>query len=117
MSERHSLSLAQPITISLSKLHLLQRMASNDNNGKYKLEEEAEYSIARKRLWLSNDDDGDDDDSSDSPEEETEEEVSLEEMLMNQRDTPSTSLEPRTPESRRRFDEESNDEDDNNFWM
>jgi hypothetical protein len=37
-------------------------MASNDN-GKHKLVEEAESSMARKRLWLSNDDAGDDDDS------------------------------------------------------
>jgi hypothetical protein len=32
-------------------LSLLQRMASNDNN-KRKLEEEAESSTVRKRLWL-----------------------------------------------------------------
>jgi hypothetical protein len=57
-------------------------MASNDNNGKWKLEEEAQSSMARKRLWLSNDD-ASDDDSSDLPEEETEEEVSSEEMSMN----------------------------------
>jgi hypothetical protein len=65
------LSLVQPITLSLSKLSFLQRMASNDN-GKRKLEEEAESSTARKRLQLSNND-GSDDDSSDSPEEEMEE--------------------------------------------
>jgi hypothetical protein len=83
MPERRSLSLMQPITLSLSKLPLLQRMASNDN-GKRKLEEEAESLTARKRFWLSNDDAGDDG-SSDSLEEETEEEeeVSLEETLMN----------------------------------
>jgi hypothetical protein len=44
-----TLSLIQPITLSLSKLSLLQGMASNDN-GKCKLEEEAESSMARKRL-------------------------------------------------------------------
>jgi hypothetical protein len=74
MLERHSLSLIQLITLSLSKLSLQQRMASNDN-GKRKMEEEVESLTARKRLWLS-DDDASDDDSSDSPEEETEEEVS-----------------------------------------
>jgi hypothetical protein len=78
-----SLSLIQPITLSLSKLSLLQRMSSNDNNGKCKLEEEVESSTARKKLRLS-DDDVDDDDSSDSPDEETEEEVSSEETSMNQ---------------------------------
>jgi hypothetical protein len=45
-------------SLSLSKLSLLQRMASNDNNGKRKLEEEAESLTARKRLRLSDDDDG-----------------------------------------------------------
>jgi hypothetical protein len=79
MLERRSLSLIQPITLSLSKLSILQRMASNNNNGKRKLEEESESSMARKRLWLFDDDVGDDD-SSDSPEEETEEEVSLEKL-------------------------------------
>jgi hypothetical protein len=54
MPERHSLYLIQPITLSLSKLSLLQRMASNDND-KHKLEEEAESSMVRKRLWLSDD--------------------------------------------------------------
>jgi hypothetical protein len=68
MLERHSLSLIQPITLSLSRLSLLQRMAFN-NNGKHKLEEEAKSSMARKRLWLS-DNDGGDDNSSDSSEEE-----------------------------------------------
>jgi hypothetical protein len=68
MLERHSLSLIQLITLSLSKLSLQQRMASNDN-GKRKMEEEVESLTARKRLWLS-DNDASDDDSSDSPEEE-----------------------------------------------
>jgi hypothetical protein len=45
-----ALSLVQPITLSLSKLSLLQRMTSNDNNDKHKLEEEAESSTVRKRL-------------------------------------------------------------------
>jgi hypothetical protein len=47
-------------------------MSSNDN-GKRKMEEEAESSTVRKRLWLS-DNDASDDDSSDSLEEETVEE-------------------------------------------
>jgi hypothetical protein len=74
MPERRSLSLSliKPITPSLSKLSLLQGMASNDNE-KRKLEVEAESSTGRKSLWLS-DNDGGDDDSSDSLEEETEEE-------------------------------------------
>jgi hypothetical protein len=60
-------------------------MASNDNNDKCKLEEEAESTAVRKRLQLSDDDVGDDD-SSDSLEEEEEdeemeEEVSSEEKL------------------------------------
>jgi hypothetical protein len=63
-----ALSYVQPITLSLSKLSVLQRMASNDNNGKRKLEEEDESSTARKRLWLSHDNAGDDN-SSDSPKE------------------------------------------------
>jgi hypothetical protein len=42
--------LERSITLSLSKLSLLLRMASNDNNGKCKLEEEAESSMMRKRL-------------------------------------------------------------------
>jgi hypothetical protein len=49
MLERRSLSLVQPISLSLSKLSLLQRIASN-NNGKRKLEEEVESSMVRKRL-------------------------------------------------------------------
>jgi hypothetical protein len=75
LPERCLLSPVQPITFSLSKLSILKRMASHDSSGKRKLEEEAESSMARKRLRLSDDDAGDDD-SSDSPEEETEEEVS-----------------------------------------
>jgi hypothetical protein len=60
MAERPmALSFVQLITLSLS---LLQRMVSNDN-GKHMLEEEAESSMARKRLRPSNDDDGDDDSS------------------------------------------------------
>jgi hypothetical protein len=73
-----ALSFVQPITLSLSKLSLLQRMVSNDdNNGKRKLEDETESSTARKRLRLS-DNNGSDDNSSDSSEE-TEEEVCSEE--------------------------------------
>jgi hypothetical protein len=87
MSERHLLSLVQPITLSLSKLSLLQRMASNDND-KHKLEEEVESLMVRKMMWLSNDDDGDYD-SSDSPKEE---EVSSEETLMNQLDISEEKL-------------------------
>jgi hypothetical protein len=85
----------QPITLSLS---LLQRMTSNDDN-KRKMEEEAESSMVRKRLRLS-DDGGIDDISSDSPErepeEETEEEeVSSEETSMNQLDTSEEKLHAR----------------------
>jgi hypothetical protein len=56
----------------LSKLPLVQRMASNDND-KRKMEEEAEFSMTRKRLRYINDDGGNDDssDSSDSPKEES----------------------------------------------
>jgi hypothetical protein len=88
-----ALSFVQSITLSPS---LLQRMASN-NNGKCKLEDEAESPTARKRLRPSDDDDGDDD-SSNSLEEETEEpkeeveEVSSEEMSMNQLDTSEEKL-------------------------
>jgi hypothetical protein len=135
MPKRHSLSLIQPITLSLSKLSFLQKMASNDNNGKRKLEEEVESSMVRKRLWLSNDDTGDDN-SSDSLEEEMEEEVSSEETSMNQLDTSEEKLqtkcvrgiifgdddnttlpssEPRTPESHQHSNEDNNDDDD--FWM
>jgi hypothetical protein len=117
-------------SLSLSKLSLLQRMASNDN-GKCKLEEEVKSSTMRKRLRPS-DNDGGDNDSSDW----LEEEVSSEKMLMNQLDTSeekmfakrtrgsddddttSLSLKPRTPESRWSFDEESsNDDDDDDFLM
>jgi hypothetical protein len=114
MMERRSFSLVQSITLSLSKLSLLQRIASNNNNIKHKLEEEVESLIVMKRVLLS-DDDADNDDSSDSPEEE---EVSSEETMMNQLntseeklqvkrahgivfgndgDTTSPSSEPRTP--------------------
>ncbi len=61
-----SLSLVHPITLSLSKLSLLQRMASNDNNGKSKIDEEVESSVVKKKLRLSDDDECDDD-SSNSP--------------------------------------------------
>jgi hypothetical protein len=142
MSERCLLSLVQLITLSLSKLSLLQRMTSNDNNGKRKLEEEAESSTARKRLWLSDDDTGDDDSSDSLEEMEVEEEVSSEETSMNDQlntfeeklqakhtrgivfdddgDTTSPSSEPRTPECRRCSDKDSsddNDDNDNDFWM
>jgi hypothetical protein len=91
-------------------------MASNRED-KRKLEEEAESSTERKRLWLSADD-SDDDDSFDSPEEEIEEEEvssevssmkldTSEEKLLAKRgcnmifndngDTTSPSSEPRTP--------------------
>jgi hypothetical protein len=94
MPERRSLSLIKPITLSLSKLPLLHRMASNDN-GKHKMEEEAE-----------SDDDCSDDDSSDSPEEEPlqeepeeevmeEEEVSSEVSSMNQLDTSEEKMHAR----------------------
>jgi predicted nucleic acid-binding protein len=75
-------------------------MASNDNNGKHKVVEEAESSTAtRKRLWFS-DDDGSDDSSGESEEEtepETEEEtaeeeVSFEESSMNLVDTSEEKL-------------------------
>jgi hypothetical protein len=133
-----ALTYDHPITLSLSKLSLLQRMTSNNNIDKRKLEE-AETSTMKKRLWLSDDDAGDSD-SFDSPEEETEEEVSSEETLMNQLDTSeeklfakrgcgmifsddgdttSPSLEPRNPKSHGGSDEDINDEDDENddFWM
>jgi hypothetical protein len=105
-------------------------MASNDN-GNYKLLEEAESSTARKRLWLSNDDVSNDD-AGDSPEEEMEE-VSSEETSMKHLDTSeeklfakrggsmifnddgditSPSLEPRAPECRPRSNEDISDEDD-----
>jgi hypothetical protein len=122
-------------------------MASNDNNEKCKVEQETDSLTARNRLRLSNDDSSDDDSSDFSdlseeelPEEETEEEeeVSSEGTLMNKLeasdeklfamracgmlfgddgDTPSKLLEPRTPESHWRSDEESNSDDDDDFWM
>jgi hypothetical protein len=97
MSECRLLTIVQPINLSHSKLSLLQRVASNNINGKCKLEEEAESSTARKRLRFS-DDNIDHDNSSDSPEEEEEkeemeEEVSLEETSsMNQLDTSREKL-------------------------
>jgi hypothetical protein len=93
-------SLIQPITLSLTTLSVIKRMASNDNNGKRKMEEEAETSVVRERLWLSIDNGGNDD-SSDSQDEEmeeeeeeteTEEEVSSEESSMNQVDTSEDML-------------------------
>jgi hypothetical protein len=118
-------------------------MASNDNNSKRKLEEEAETSVVRKRLRLS-DNDGGDDDSSDSQHEDmeedevTEEEVSLEESSMNQvdtfedklvakhgnklsfgddSDTTSLSSEPSTPETSSTCVCSDPDGSDGNFWM
>jgi phage repressor protein C with HTH and peptisase S24 domain len=109
-------------------------MTSNDND-KHKLEEEAESSMVRKRLWLS-DDNASDNDSSDSPKEEIEEEET-EETSINQLDTSeeklfakhgrgmifsdygdttSPSSEQRTPKSHRHSDEDSSD-NDNDFWM
>jgi hypothetical protein len=38
------------MTLSLLTLSLVKRMASNDNNGKRRLEEEAKTSAVRKRL-------------------------------------------------------------------
>jgi hypothetical protein len=55
--------LPPPITVSLPTLSLIKRIASNDNNGKHKLEEETETLAARKRLRLSNNDGGDGDSS------------------------------------------------------
>jgi hypothetical protein len=129
-------------SLPLSKLSLLQRMASN-NNEKCKMEEEAESSMVRKRLWRT-DDDGCDDDSFDlseeelpkeEPEEEETEVVSSEETSMNQLDTSkeklyarcacgvlfsddgdttsTSSKPPPTPESHWCSDEESSDDDDN----
>jgi hypothetical protein len=104
-----ALSFVQPITLSLS---LLQRMASN-NDDKHKMEE-AESSMVRKQLRLSNDDDSFD--YFDSPEreleeeeeeieegegegEEEEEEVFSEEMSMNQLDTSEEKLDARRARS------------------
>jgi hypothetical protein len=67
-------------------------MASNDNNGKNKLEEEVEPSTVRKRLWLSDDNDSSDSLKEEMEEDEMEEEVSLEESLMNQLDTSEEKL-------------------------
>jgi hypothetical protein len=84
-------------SLPLSKLSLLQRMPSNDND-KHKMEEEVDSSTARKRLWHTNDNDRDDDSSNslekELPEEETEEqeEVSLQETSMNQYDTSEEKL-------------------------
>jgi hypothetical protein len=139
-----SLSCRTDHSLSLSKLPLLHRMASN-NNGKRKMEEEAESSmVARKRLWHTDGNNGDDDSSESSEEEppqeepEEEEEVSSEVSSMNQLDTseeklyarcargylfgddgdtPSTSPDtPPIPKSRRCSNEESSDDDDE-FWM
>jgi hypothetical protein len=118
-------------SLPLSKLPLLQRMASS-NNDKRKMEEVAESSMVRKRLWHT-DDDSNDDDSSDSSEEPEEEETE-EEMSMNQLDTSEEKLyarrargylfgddgdtpsmlpdTPPTPESHQCFNEESSDDDD-----
>jgi hypothetical protein len=106
-------------------------MASNDNNGKHKLEEEVKSLTARKGLRLSDDDTGDDDSSNSSEEEE--EKVSSEETSMNDQvdtseklqakracgiafgdddDTTSSSSEPRTLKSHRRSNEDSSDDDD-----
>jgi hypothetical protein len=138
MPERSfALSLVESINLSLSKLSLLQRMAFNDN-GKRKLEEEAESLTSRKRLHLSNND-SDDDDSSDSLEEDTmkeeeEEKVSLEESSMKldtskekllakrghgvifsyDGDTTLPSSEPRTPKSCVCYDLNTSDDDDDN---
>jgi hypothetical protein len=109
-------------------------MASNDND-KRKMEEEAESSMMRKRLWHI-DNDGDDNDSSESSNslEEEPEEVSLEETSMNQLDISEEKLHARrahdilfkddgdttstlseslpTPKSHR-----CSDDDDDDFWM
>jgi hypothetical protein len=135
MERLMALSFVQPTTLSLSKLSHLQGMASNnDNNDNRKLDEEAESSTARKRPRLSDDDSGDND-SCNSPEE-IEEEVSSKETSMNQfntskdklfakcahfhgsndGNTTSSSCEPCTPESHRRSDEGSSDNDDD-IWM
>jgi hypothetical protein len=86
----HTLSLFQLINLSLSKLSPLQRMASNDNNGKCKLEEEAESLTARKRLWVSDDDLLEEETKEE--EEEMEEEVYSEETSMSQLDTSKEKL-------------------------
>jgi hypothetical protein len=142
MLEHHSLSLTEPITLSLSKLPLLHRMTSNDN-GKHKMEEEEESSTAARKRLRHTEDDGGNDDSSDSleeeppqeePEEDEEEEASSEVSSMNQLDTSeeklyarrariyvfgdngdTPSMSPDTPptlESCKCSDEESSDNDD-----
>jgi hypothetical protein len=134
-------SLSSSRSLSPSLNSLLQRMASNDNNDKCKLEEEVESSMAKKRLWIF-DDDVSDNDSTDSPEEteeeeEMKEEVSSDETSMNNQldtseeklqakhicgivfgndgDTTSPSSEPCSPESRQRSDEDSSDDDNDDF--
>jgi hypothetical protein len=123
-------------SLPLSKLPLLQRMASNDNDN-CKMEEEVESLMVRKHMRHTDDDGGDDDSSDSSDSLEEEEEVSSEETWMNQlntseeklyvrrargylfgddSDTPLTS--PNTPptlESHRRSNEESSDDDKD--WM
>jgi hypothetical protein len=135
MLARRSLSIVELITLSLSKLPLPHRMVSNDN-GKHKMEEEAESLMAARKRLRHTDDNGDEDDSSDSSQEEPEkeEEVSSEVSSLNQLDTseeklyakrargylfsddgdtPSMSSDaPPTPESHRRSNEESRDDDD-----
>jgi hypothetical protein len=62
MPECRSLSLIEPITLSLSKLPLLHRMASNGNN-KHKMEEAESSTVVRNCLRHTDDDDRDDDSS------------------------------------------------------
>jgi hypothetical protein len=83
MLECRSLSLIESITLSLSKLHLLHRMASNDN-GKHKMEEVVESSTMVRKHLRHTDDDGGDDDSSDSPEEEPPQEEPEEEEVSSE---------------------------------
>jgi Mg-chelatase subunit ChlI len=95
MLARHSLSLVELITLSLSKLPLPHRMVSNDNDKrKMEEEEEAESLMAARKLLRHTDDNSDDDDSSDSPQEEPEkeEEVSSEVSSLNQLDTSEEKL-------------------------
>jgi hypothetical protein len=101
MLKHHLLSLIELITLSLFKLPLLHKMASNDID-KHKMEEEAESSMAVRKRLRHTDDDDDDDDSPDfsnsveeePPSEEPEEieEVSLEVSWMNQLDTSEEKL-------------------------
>jgi hypothetical protein len=95
-----ALSFIQPITLSLS---LLQRMASNDDD-KHKMEEEAESSMARKRLWPSSMN------QLDTSKEKLYAKRARSILFSNDGDTPSTSLEPCTPGSRQCSDEESSDD-------